>query len=800
MKSQLLFIFCIISFSLFAQDKKDIGGVILDELGNSLPGATIVEKNNPTNGVLSDLNGEFIIAVRQESRELEVSFLGYKTKSVPITGSNLTVKLEPKDNQLDAVIVQGFASVSTKARLRTQAIQDLPETTVALGSAEIEASGIQNIQDFTSQISNVTFTQAQQPGVNFLTVRGISQIRNAESPVAVVIDGMTLPDASAMNMSLYDIELMEFIKGPQGTLYGKNAIAGAINIITKDPTNENKTKATLSAGNGGLLRGGLSSSGAFVDNKFYYSVTGQYSTFDGLIDNTFLNQKVDFSDEYNIRAKLKYKFSPRWSATFVQDNFGIQAGGNYYITKTDIFDTSIPPLQDDDYSNDVFGDVLGDSDLSNSLSSLKVEGKLQNMNIQSVTSFNATKRYYIGENDYSQYAFSKVSQTSDSDTFSQEIRVTSNTDEDSNFDYTFGTLYQNSKRYLNTNTFLNRTYYEGGFVDASAENANYSTDPLVGNDDDNTIETLAGFGFLDYRLSSRLTLSAGVRVDFDRLKNESRISNSTLENDITVWQPKFSIAYDFTDDILAYANYGRGYRSGGFNSEETVKFGKSYEPEFTNNYELGIKSSFLNNRIIFNNALYYIEFENQQQYTFIPLNPSILGIYNFDKTEIKGFESEIKFKATNNIDFFASIGINDGKILEGTYNRLTNAAAFDYETFEEVDVSGNASPFTVENTIQIGANGNFDLGETSKIGIYINADHRGTQFWDPLEEYKQDPYTLLNARVNLKFKKIGVSLWANNIFDTAYNPEFFPTAEFGFNNIRFPYTPTTFGVDLSYAF
>ena len=97
----------------------------------------------------------------------------------------------------------------------------MPETTVALNADQIEASGIDNIQSFTSQISNVTFNQAQQPGVNFLTVRGISQIRNGESPVAVVIDGMTLPDASIMNMSLYDIQLLEFVKGPQGTLYGK---------------------------------------------------------------------------------------------------------------------------------------------------------------------------------------------------------------------------------------------------------------------------------------------------------------------------------------------------------------------------------------------------------------------------------------------------------------------------------------------------------------------------------------------------------------------------------------------------
>jgi len=799
MKKLFLF-FALVSQVCFSQQSKDVGGTIIDSAGNPIGGATVIDKSDNTNGVISDFDGQFVISVMESTKELEVSYLGFKTKTVTIDGDFVNITLEEEASELDGVTVQGFASVSSKARVRAQAIQSLPETTVAINAATIESSGIDNIQSFTSQISNVTFTQAQQPGVNFLTVRGISQIRNAESPVAVVIDGMTLPDASAMNMSLYDIELLEFVKGPQGTLYGKNAIAGAVNIVTKDPTNKNKTKVLLTGGNGGLFGAGLSSSGAITKDKFFYSLTGRYSSFDGLINNTFLNQKSDFSQEINFRGKLKYRFNPRWSAVFVQDNFKVEAGGNYYVTKTDIFDPTIPVLADDDYSSEPFGDILGDSELSNSLSSFKLEGALPKAKFQSVTSYNATRRYYIGENDYSQYAFSKVSQQSDSDTFSQEFRLTSTADEDAKLNYTVGTLFQNSERYLNTSTFLNRTYYEGGFVDASAENADYSTDPLIGNDDDNTIRTLAAFGFLDYKLTSKLTLSAGVRVDNDKLTNESRISNNTIENDITVWQPKFSIAYEFSPTVLAYANYGRGYRSGGFNSDETVKFGRTYEPEFTNNYEVGLKTSFLNNRIIFNNAFYRIDFENQQQYTFIPVTPAVLGIYNFEESKITGFESEIKFRATNYLDFFASIGLNDGEIVEGTYNRLTNAAAFDYETSEVVDVSGNTSPFTIESTFQIGANANFELSENSKLGFHINADSRGTQYWDPLEEYKQDPFTLVNARVNLKLSKFGISLWANNIFDTEFNTEFFPTAEFGFNNLRFPNTPTTVGVDLSYTF
>lgn len=769
------------SLSIFGQSKKDIGGRILDDSGNPLPGASVIEKDNPNNGVISDFNGEFVISVNEDSKELTISFLGFETKTVQIDGNYLNITLSEEANQLDNVVVKGFSSVASKARVRTQAIQSLPETTVAINAQTIEATGINNLQSFTSQVSNVLFNEAEQPGTNFLTVRGISQIRNAESPVAVVIDGMTLPDANAMNMSLYDIELLEFVKGPQGTLYGKNAIAGAVNIVTKEPTNTNKTKVMLSTGNGGLFGAGLSSSGAIVKNKFYYSIAGRYSTFDGLITNTTLNEKVDFSDEYNIRAKLKYRFSPRWSATYVQDNFKVDGGAAYYATKTDILDPTIPVLADDDYDKDPISDYKGFSELSNSLSSFKIEGNLNKLKLQSVTSFNSTSKFFSPDFDYSQYPFGNINQTSDSDTFSQEIRLTSNSSEDSKLNYTFGMLYQKSDRYLYTETI-----------------SPPGSDPSVGTDDDNTIETFAAFGFMDFKLSSKFTLSAGVRVDSDKFKNDSRIINTVTENSITVWQPKFSLAYQISKDVLAYANYGRGYRSGGFNAFETAKFGKTYEAEFTNNYEIGLKTSFLNNRIIFNNAFYRIDFENQQQYTFVPVAPSQIGIYNFEETKITGFESEIKFRATNNLDFFASVGFNNGEIEKGTYNRFIEL--FNYVDFEEVDVSGNASPFTLKSTFQIGGNANFKLGEKSNLGFHVNIDNRGTQYWDSLEQYKQDPYTLVNARVNLKLNKIGLTLWANNIFDTKYNTEFFPTDEYGFNNLRNPNTPTTVGVDLSYRF
>lgn len=801
---KLTYLFLALSISWQLQAQRQLRGKIVDKENLPIPGATIQESNNLDNGTISGVDGTFTLQLIDETSKIKVSFIGFETREILPTGDFVSIELEEDVTALDEVEILGFPTVAGRARIRVKAIQRLPETTVALTSEDMNKIGIRNLQDFTQIVSNVTFNQAQQPGVNFMSIRGISQIRNGESPVAVVIDGMTLPDATIMNMSLYDIEMMELVKGPQGTLYGKNAISGAVNIVTKEPGNDFKTNVTLSGGNGGYYSGLLNTSGPVVKDKLFFSASGRYKNFDGLITNTTLDKKVDYSQEYNFRGKLKWDPSSNLSLTYIQDNFNVDAGANYYVTVPDIFNPANGPLQADDYSTDPNGDIEGTSNLSNSLSSLKVEYFKTKFRLQSVTSFNGTKRFLRGENDYSQYAFSFVDQTSNSDTFSQEFRLISQGE--SKLSYTFGTLFQNSDRYLNTTTHLNNTYYVGtpefpAFTNASAEDASYDAVGLTGTNDDNTIRTLAAFAFLDFQLSEKVVLSAGLRYDYDKLINDSRNDNTeNLESDISVWQPKFSISYEPKDNLLLYANYGRGYRSGGFNAEATVKFDKVYDPEFTDNFELGVKSSFLNNRVIFNNSLYRINFENQQQYTFIPLASALLGIYNFEETTLQGFESELRVKVSNSVEITSAFGLNDGQIQKGTYNELTNAAAFDYETSREVDVSGNASPFTTRSTFSLGANWIILNTESKSINLNVSLDNRGKLYWDALETYVQDPYTLFNAKLSTTFDNIGVNLWVRNITNTEFNQEFFPTAEFGFNNLRFPNTPRTVGLDISVQF
>ena len=171
---------------------------------------------------------------------------------------------------LSEVTVRGFVGAVGQARRRAESVQKIPESVVTLASDQIEATGINNIQSFATLVPNVSFQTSQNVGVNFINVRGIAQIRNGESPVAFVIDGVNIPDANLINQELHDLAMVEVVKGPQGTLYGKNAIGGAINILTMAPTNYSKNRLTLGYGNGNSIKAQLSSSGALSKEKVYY--------------------------------------------------------------------------------------------------------------------------------------------------------------------------------------------------------------------------------------------------------------------------------------------------------------------------------------------------------------------------------------------------------------------------------------------------------------------------------------------------------------------------------------------------
>ncbi|MEM8929520.1 MAG: TonB-dependent receptor plug domain-containing protein, partial [Bacteroidota bacterium] len=238
MLRSVLLLSMLIPFCCFPQDIEVSGKVQSTE--GPLLGVSVIEQGT-TNGTTTDFKGNYAIRV-SSGATLVFSYLGFKTQEITAAGGSLNVTMEEDASQLEEVVVRGFDNVVGRARRRAESVQSIPESVVTFTSQAIETKGITNVQTFADQIPNVNFTTSQNIGNNFITVRGISHIRNGESPIAFVIDGVTLPDPNLINQELFDLALIEIVKGPQGALYGRNAIAGAINIVTNEPTNTSRNK------------------------------------------------------------------------------------------------------------------------------------------------------------------------------------------------------------------------------------------------------------------------------------------------------------------------------------------------------------------------------------------------------------------------------------------------------------------------------------------------------------------------------------------------------------------------------
>ncbi len=785
MLRNLIILFIFIPLLSFAQAVKVEGNVKASD-GN-LSGVNVVEKGT-SNGTTTDFDGNYTISVKPNA-VLVFSYLGFKTKEVAVNGqSTLNVSLLEDASQLDEVVVKGFDNVIGQARRRAESVQSIPESVVSFTAKDIETKGISNVDTFTAQIPNVNFTSSQNVGNNFITVRGISQIRNGDAPIAFVIDGVTLPDANLINQELFDVALIEVVKGPQGALYGKNAIAGAINIVTNEPTNIFKNKIKVGYGNGNLLQAQLSSTGPLVKDKLFYRVSGSYKKGDGLLNNVTFNEAPDFLEDLTLRAQLKAKLSSKVSATLTGQVIAAEAGAVYYASPT----TGNAKIAPDDYDNfAIQGDQRGVGTLDNTYGNLKVNVDFDNMKLTSLTTYNKADRNAFGDLDFTAADVLRQDQDSNTKTFNQEIRLGSVANSDSKVNWDLGAFYQNTDKTLVTNASADFGFFAPPFQPTGVQS------PLAVGDFTNTFKTFAVFGFMDYKVSDRLTLSAGLRYDNDNISQDNRSEGTNPSRVDKQIQPKISVAYKATDNMLMYANYGKGYRTGGFNQGQTVRYGTDYSAETTDNYEIGLKNTYWDNRFILNFSGYYIDFSNQQLYALVldgGAGQILIGNFNVPKSVSVGFEADMRIRATNWLDILASYGVSKSKIVTGTSTVSTG-------TNEAIDVSGNATPLVPQDSYNFGLESSFDISDKITFNGNVNLEGTGEMYWHEDNVDVSPRYSLLNARMNFSFNDFTVGVWGTNLTGTQYITEFFAqTFSNGGSDLAWLGQPTAYGVNLSYKF
>ncbi len=783
---KLLFILMMMPIVILAQEKTVRGLISFN--GEPLPGVNIIEKGT-SNGVTTDFNGNYEIAVNSQAT-LVYSYLGFKTQELQVGDSvTMNIVLEEDAQQLEGVEVQGFVGVVGRARKRTESVQSIPESVTALNSEGIEKNGINNVTNFAKLVPNLKLNSSQAAGINFLTIRGIPQIRNADAPVAFVIDGVTIPDPSLLNQELFDLALIEVVKGPQGALYGKNAIGGAINIYSKEPVNTTKNNLTLGYGNANALLTQFVSSGAIKKDKVFYRLSTQFKNFDGLLTNEFNDEKVDSSREFNARGQIIARITDNFKASATLQFIDVSGGAAYYSVNptgnlfVDGFPGGALSPDPEDGNNVINHDEPGKSDIRNAFGNVSLEYTPGKVKIQSITSYNYVDRSLSGDLDFIPFDDFTQGETAETKTFNQELRL-NNVASEGKINWSAGGFYQD----------IEKPFFQDGY------NRDFDLNQLfygIAADVINTTTTYALFGFIDYKITDKLTASAGFRYDNDTFKQEDHLSGDTFERSNDIVQPKASLSYQATENALIYANYGRGYRTGGFNPAVTDRFNRDFEDELTDNYELGFKTSMWNNRFILNGSAFYTNFSNQQQYIF-DLDTFYPGNYNYDKSKIIGFELDAKLRLTKYLDLLANYGFVDSEITEGGTTGGVNGTATDLSAF-----NGKKTPFVPQNNFNIGLESSFALTEKVNFDGNINLNSTGKTYWDESnsDAFTTSAYQLLDARASVSFDNVKFTIWGNNILDKQYYTEYVPGSLFGgFDDFGWRGRPATYGASVSINF
>ncbi|HVY80643.1 MAG TPA: TonB-dependent receptor [Steroidobacteraceae bacterium] len=820
-----------------------------------------------------------------------------------VTGSLLTATPLLAQENKDPSVLQ---EVVVTARQREERIVDVPATVQAFTAADIKAAGIERPGDFVALTAGLAQVQTAEVGDLQLSIRGINTGRDAETNFALVVDGVLQTNPNAFNQELANVEQIEVLKGPQGATFGRNAVAGAVIITTRRPTDTLEATGTIGYGNkrtqkanaylAGPLGGGVNAGiGAF------------YRKTDGFFHNRFLgcDDCVDYYKEYGVTPRaiftvgnngsidVKGKWSKleggaiNFNGSFALPFFGTLTGNPDFFQNVNAHDFQY------------ISNIVPHNEQENKQISAKGDWNLDAGTLTAWIAYNDQTNFFL--TDGTSAAFGLYGRTPwcqadlvaqpgaplPSPTFyagaasilppysptrcdgyqyqqrdqkdaSAEVRLASPGNQ--RMRWLVGAYYADIKRHVvvsqggDTGTGL----LEQAFVPSTGPNP---TDLLY--DDDFRSKVSAAFGQLAYDVVPNMELALALRYDSEKRSVDNNVptgagafaqtpgfgggatapyinpayaANPALATSgiprrsrtFDELQPKVSVNWKFVDCWAAYASYGYGFRSGGFNSTGinatiaqslgTLRYvapdgtvtsipslttaGVNYDDfkkEVSKAAELGIKAELPEHGLSFNGAAYHTRVDNMQIFNFIAGPFGLLRVVtNVDEARLQGIEGDVRWRTGPYVTLFAGAGFLDSEILRYAQRSYT---------------AGNKVPYAPEYTL----NGGLDLTvpvsttgirivarlEASSLGkTWFSAVQNNsvqTEFGAPgdFSKTSRDAYTIFNARLGLASDHWNATLWGRNLGDKQYLAEVIPAPEFGGSFIHSA-TGRAYGLDLTY--
>ncbi|MEM6736996.1 MAG: TonB-dependent receptor [Bacteroidota bacterium] len=735
-----------------ASAQYQIKGTVNDENAEPLPGATILLLNT-SKWALSDADGSFVIKdVEGGTYFAEISYLGFLTSQQKIeVDRNVEIDFEisTTQEQLEEVVVS--------VNRRLEDIQKTASAVSAIQSKQVEQLQIKQFGELNSIAPNFrSYDDGGTGSFSIIASRGISTI-DLVPTIGLYVDDVPYFTTLAYPLALSDVEQIEILRGPQGTLYGRNALAGVIKITTKRPSNKLGGFATAGFGNLDSHEFGIGLNAPILDNKFLLRTNVNYTNRDGFVRNNFNDKDLQNRETLDGNFKLKYFANDRFSLSLI---YGLQHRESLaYAFAIATPDNSFQDiLANTPNQANINEDVFRKSTTHNV--ALNATYDFDKFNLTAVTAYQYTDQSRVDDFDLTPLIIQSAESEFDFRNISQEIRLASNGQRA--FEWTTGIFAYKTQNETDDILF------------SGADNIQDPFAPNQRNDEtERKQEGIAVFGQTSYNLTNKLKLTGGLRFDYEEASaSVTQVSsvpglpvNSFDESaDFTALSPKLSLGYQAKTDVFLFVNIARGFRPGGINTFVTNPADAPYDPENTINYEAGLKSNFMNNRIKFNVTGFYIRYSDQQVFTVLDVGTFNFGTDNVGKSRSLGLEIESQWVATKGLTFSTNLGYLNTEILDYI------SSGIDFNTGAEIqnDESGNDLPVSPEFNGNLNANYILPINDRFNLETSVDYIYQTEIFWNVQNDITQDAYGLLNAKIGVTSKNMDVFFWGKNLTDIAY--------------------------------
>jgi len=686
------------------------------------------------------------------------------------------------------------ADIVVTAQRREQRLQEVPLAVSAFNMESLEDGKVESLLNLDGKVPNVVLAPVgAYPFASAFYIRGLgyADVESSFEPsVGVELDGVYLSRNVGAVQDFFDVGGITILRGPQGTLYGRNTIGGVVSVQSRRPSFDFGARGQLTFGSNGRqeLRAGVD--GALIEDKLAGKFSLLAKTYDGYVKNED-GRDLGAQDVLSMRGALTWQPTDTFDATLIID-YTKDEGTGAAFQNASLPNMVLPGYgQPADNDGDPFLAHIGDdifSDLDALGITLNANWDLGAVKLTSITGYRKTDTEVLSDFDATPIPFMTVHRDETHDQFSQELRLSSNTE--GKLTYVVGAYYMTQEYDIATGQY---GLVFGGPTAGSTIYTQQKSD------------SWALFGQADYEIIPNLTLTAGGRYS----KEEKTFTTQplfypnakTFDASFDDFSPKLGVSYKWSDTLMTYAQYSRGFRAGGFNGRAgSFEAVGPYDSETVDSYEIGVKSDLFNRRLRLNASIFTTDYKDMQQSVqqLIPgtlINQTLVA--NVGAATISGFEGEATALLTDAFTVSASIGYLDASYADFMANLGDGLGVID-RTYLPMPYAPKWS-----NSVTFNYKQNYEFGQVTAQASVRHMSDMFTSFntlnaTNDLTLRKANTIVDGSVALELPDGRWRVSLWGKNLTDELVINNTFGVGALLASRVYQP--PREIGVDLSFTF